>query len=273
MNAACEFRGRSVASGINAKEWTMRRAMTNPAEPAPASICKLVTRDEVAEGTHAFHFDKPPNWNFQAGQFLQLTLLDPGIRDNQGSKRTFSIATAPCEETLMVTTRIRNTGFKQALNALPLGSTVKIEGPGGDLALDGDDARDAVILAGGIGITPFRSIVYAASRDKLPRRIFLFYSNRRPEDAPFLEELETLQAVNPNYMFIPTMTQMAKSRLPWHGEIGVIDKEMLGTYLQDIVTPLYYIAGPPEMVYGMRAMASQAGVAESKIRTEEFEGY
>src|ERR1041385_8585325 len=93
---------------------------------------KLVSRQEVAERTLAFHFEKAPNWTFKAGQALDLTLLDPPETDAEGNTRAFSIASSPHEETLMVATRIRDTAFKRALSALPLGSVVKIEGPSGD---------------------------------------------------------------------------------------------------------------------------------------------
>src|SRR6185312_10053899 len=70
------------------------------------------------------------------------------------------------------------------------------------------------------------------------------YSNRRPEDAPFLEELEALGEENPNYTLIASMTDMGKSHQPWQGETGLINKEMLARYVKDAVSPIYYIAGP-----------------------------
>jgi ferredoxin-NADP reductase len=130
-----------------------------------------------------------------------------------------------------------------------------------------------VFLAGGIGITPFRSILFRAAKEKLPHRIILFYSNRRPEDAPFLEELQALGKENPNYRLIATMTGMGKSHQPWHGETGQINKEMLAKYVKDAVSPIYYIAGPPEMVKGLHTMINEAGVDDDNIRAEEFAGY
>jgi len=130
-----------------------------------------------------------------------------------------------------------------------------------------------VLLAGGIGITPFRSIVFRAAKEKLAHRIFLFYSNRRPEDAPFLEELEALGEENPNYTLIASMTEMGKSHQPWQGETGLINKEMLARYVKDAVSPIYYIAGPPGMVKGLHTMLNEAGVDDDDVRTEEFAGY
>ena len=146
-------------------------------------ICKLKDRKEVAEGTMAFRFEKPSGWTFKAGQYLDMTLLNPSETDSEGNVRSFSIASAPHEETLMVATRMRDTAFKRVLKTMPIGTAVKIEGPSGDLILQNDSTRAAVFLAGGIGITPFRSIVHWAAKEKLPQRVFLFYSNRRPEDA------------------------------------------------------------------------------------------
>ena len=233
----------------------------------------LMSRYEVAERTTAFRFEKPANWTFKAGQFLDMTLLDPAETDAEGNTRTFSIASAPYEETLMVATRMRDTAFKRVLNTMPFGTAVKLESPSGDLTLHNDVKRTAVFLAGGIGITPFRSMVFDAAKEKLPCRIFLFYSNRRPEDAPFLDELQALENENPNYQLVASMTEMVKSHRPWHGECGQIRQAMLSRYLKDAVSPIYYIAGPPEMVKGLHTMIKEAGVDDDSIRAEEFDGY
>ena len=241
--------------------------------PSPITLSKLVSRQEVAEHTTAFRLERPANWKFKAGQALDLTLLNPPETDAEGNTRTFSIASAPHEATLMVATRMRDTAFKRVLKTIPLGTAVKVEGPSGDLTLHNNAKRAAVLLAGGIGITPFRSMVFRAASEKLPHRIFLLYSNRRPEDAPFLDELLTLEKENPNYELIATMTEMAKSQRSWQGETGQIDQAMLSRHLKDAVSPVYYIAGPPEMVSGLHTMLNEAGADDDDIRTEEFSGY
>ena len=243
------------------------------ATASPVTLFNLVSRHEVAERTTAFRFEKPWDWTFRAGQYLDLTLLDPPETDAEGNTRTFSIASGPHEDTLMVATRMRDTAFKRMLKTMPLGSAVKIEGPSGSLTLHNNVTRAAVFLAGGIGITPFRSIVFRAAKEKLPHRIFLFYSNRRPEDAPFLDELQALEKENRNYKLVASMTEMAKSNRSWHGEVGLIDNKMLLRYLKDAVSPIYYVAGPPEMVKGLHAMINKAGVDDDNIRAEEFAGY
>ena len=239
----------------------------------PIFMAKLKSREEVAQGTMAFHFEKPAGWTFKAGQFIDITLLDPAETDAEGNTRGFSIASAPQEETLMVATRMRDTAFKRVLKTMPLGTAAKIEGPFGNQTLHNNAARPAVLLAGGIGITPFRSILFRAAKEKLPHRIFLFYSNRRPEDAPFFEALQALEKENSNYKLIATMTGMEDSHKEWHGESGLINQELLARYLQNAVSPIYYIAGPAGMVKSLHTMLNEAGVDDDDIRTEEFVGY
>lgn len=239
----------------------------------PTFMSKLKDRKEVAERTVAFQFEKPPGWAFKAGQFIDMTLLGPSETDSEGNTRGFSIASGPHEETLMVTTRMRDTAFKRVLKIMPIGTAVKIEGPFGDLTLPNNASRTLVFLAGGIGITPFRSMLVRAAEEKLTHRIFLFYSNRRPEDAPFLEELQALERQNSNYKIIPSMTEMEKSDRLWNGETGLINQEMLARHLKDAKSPIYYIAGPPAMVKGLHQMLNKAGVDDDDIRAEEFAGY
>jgi Na+-transporting NADH:ubiquinone oxidoreductase subunit NqrF len=119
--------------------------------------------------------------------------------------------------------------------------------------------------------------VRRAAHERLPHRIFLFYANRRPEDAPFLDEFRGLARDNPNFTFIPTMTQMNASHLPWKGETGYIDHALLMEYLLRNTPPgkrpVYYIAGPPQMVAGLRTMLNSAAIDDDDIRTEDFTGY
>jgi ferredoxin-NADP reductase len=239
----------------------------------PTFLTKLTNRREVAERTMAFCFDKPATFKFTPGQFLDITLLNPRDTDSEGNARGFSIASAPYEDFIMVATRLRDTAFKRALRTAPLGTEVKIEGPFGNLRLHNDKSRAAVVLTGGIGITPFRSILLHAANEKLQHRIFLFYANRRPEDAAFLEELEQLETKNPHYKLIACMTEMEKSSNPWRGESEMINPQMLAKYLEGVASPIYYIAGPPPMVKAMHTMLENMGMDNDNIRIEEFAGY
>jgi ferredoxin-NADP reductase len=239
----------------------------------PVFMAKLKSRQDVAEGTTAFCFDKPVDWTFVAGQFIDMTLLAPAETDAEGDTRGFSIASAPFEDTIMIVTRMRDTAFKRVLKTMPLGTEVKIEGPFGDLRLHNDTARPAVVLSGGIGITPFRSILLQAAHEKRTQRIFFLDGNRRPEDAPFLADMQALDHENTNFTFIATMSEMEQSQLPWDGERGYIDQQMLSKYLAGVTDAIYYLTGPPGMVRGLRTILAAAGVDHDDIRTEEFTGY
>ena len=234
---------------------------------------KLIRREEVAEGTMAFHFEKPSGFTFKAGQFADVTLVDPPETDAEGNTRSFSIASAPFANELVFTTRMRDTAFKRSLKKVPLATEVKLGSPAGSFTLHKNPTKPAVFLAGGIGITPFLSIVRQAHHDRLPHQLYLFYSNRRPEDAPFLDTLQNLEKTNPNFHLICTMTEMSKSKKEWKGETVPIDKEMLSRHLAILQDPIYYSAGPPAVVAGMRTMLVSAGVDEDDIRTEDFAGY
>lgn len=234
---------------------------------------RLLRRETVAEGTMAFYFSKPPGFRHRAGQSLLMTLIDPPETDSEGNGRTFTIASAPHEPELMIATRMRDTAFKRVLKTAPIGTTVSIDGPSGQMVLHDDAARPAVFLAGGIGITPFLAITRHATHARLPHRLYLFYANRRAEDAAFLAELQKLEQLNPNYRLIAIMGEPEKSAQRWSGETGFIRRELLERHLADITNPLYYFAGPPPMTMAMQKMLQEIGVDEQAMRYEEFYGY
>jgi ferredoxin-NADP reductase len=221
----------------------------------------------------AFHFARPAGFAHAAGQNVLVTLLDPPQTDSQGDGRTFTLASAPHEPELMVATRMRDSAFKRVLKSAAIGTPVRIEGPDGVMVLHEDAARPAVFLARGIGVTPFVSMARHTAKEKLPHRILLLYSNRRPEDAAFLEELERLEQANRNYRLIATMTEAAKSARPWSGETAMIGRELLERSLRDVKAPVYYFAGPPGMTMAMQSMLAAMGVSENDMRCEEFYGY
>jgi ferredoxin-NADP reductase len=227
----------------------------------------------MAEGTMAFHFERPAGFAHQAGQSALFTLLDPPQNDSQGPSRPFTIASAPHEPDLMIATRMRDTAFKRMLKSAAAGTRLRIEGPAGAMVLHEEVSRPAVFLAGGIGITPFLSMARDAAERKLPHRIWLFYSNRRPEDAAFLDELGGLESDNANFRLVATMAEAEKSSRPWHGETGFIRREMLEREVRDLLAPVYYFAGPPGMTMAMQSMLEGAGISGDDMRSEEFYGY
>ena len=234
---------------------------------------KLKSRQEIASGTMAFRFEKPQGFSYTAGQFGDVTLANPPETDAEGNTRTFTLASAPYEGDLMVATRMRDSAFKRVLKSMALGTEVSLNAPDGSLTLHSDARIPAVFLSGGIGVTPVRSIVLQATHDKLPHKIVLFDSNRRPEDSAFLDELADAQKRNPNFTLIGTMTEMEKSSKTWSGETGYVTQAMLLKSVHDLSLPIFYISGPPAMVAAMRKILDDSGVKDDKIRTEEFAGY
>ncbi|MEN3294590.1 MAG: hypothetical protein V7642_3843 [Burkholderiales bacterium] len=234
---------------------------------------RLEGREEIAGNTMAFHFQKPPGFSFKPGQAIDVILMDSPATDGQAARHTFSLVSAPFQDELVVSTRMRNSPFKHALRSLTIGSSAKIEGPFGSLTLHNDRARPAVFMAGGIGITPFMSIVRQAAKDRLSQRLLLLYSNRRPEDAAFLAELQQLEQQNTNFRLIATMTEMSNSGRTWEGETRLIDEDLVKGTIRDLSAPIYYLVGPPGMVEAMRQTLNRIGVDDDDIRSEEFFGY
>ncbi len=233
----------------------------------------LKKRQDIATGTMAFYFDRPPGFTFTAGQFIDLSLPNLSKADPEGHTRALTLASAPSEQQLMVATRLRDTAFKRMLAEMPLGTTIDLEGPFGQFTLSSDDSRPIVLLAGGIGITPFRSMLVEAAHHKLSHRLILIYSNRHPKDAAFLDELRTLQEENEHFTCIGTMTSPNGGTETWEGETGRIDPVMLRKYVKETEAALYYVVGPPAMVDGLRKMLESAGIQKTNIRSEEFMGY
>ena len=236
-------------------------------------IVKIIKKEEIAERTMAFYFEKPDGFEFTAGQYVTVSLINPPETDDEGNYRFFSLITAPYENCLGIATRIRDTAFKRVLKNLPIGSEIKITNSSGSFFLHKDISKPAVFIIGGIGITPVFSIVKNATYEKLPHQLFLFYSNKRPEDAPFLGELQKLEKENPNFKLITTMTEMENSKQAWLGETGFITKEMLQKYIENLNSPIYYMSGPPTMVEAMRELAEKVGASDDHIIFEEFTGY
>ncbi len=220
----------------------------------------------------SFYFEKRAGFDFKAGQCLDLALPASLDLSSAESSRTFSIASAPFEEDLMITTRLRPSDFKRALVEFPLNSDVSIEGPYGSFTIGKPRTRPLALIAGGVGITPFRSILKEAARHSELDGVFLFYANRNPESAAFLRELGGLDGNLGKFMLVAAMTGLNPEGADWPGETGRIDREMLARYI-DLKSATYYVAGPPAMVKATRELLSQSGVEPGDIRFESFKGY
>lgn len=235
---------------------------------------RLLSRQPVAERTVAFRFERPQGFAFRPGQAIDLILARQGLAtDSQDAKHTFSIVSAPFETDLVVATRLRDSAFKRALAAMPPGAMASIDGPFGSLTLHHKKGRAAVLIAGGIGVTPFMSMLRQAAHDHLAQDLRLVYSNRRPEDAPFLDELHALTQANPRFHLVATMTDMPRSAQAWTGRTQRVDGDLIKLVAENLANPVYYLAGPPAMVQAMRKALDAAGADGDDVRSEEFYGY
>ncbi len=261
--------------------------------PTKECVLPLVARQDVADGTMAFWFDTTAtDFSFTAGQYADFTLIDPPQTDAEGNTRSFSLASPPSEKNrIMITTRMRDTAFKNVLKTMPLGTSVRVSAPMGSFTLHQNAERPAVFIVGGIGITPIHSIVLDALERDLPHQLYLFYSNRTPQTTTFLDEFESLAKDHQNFHFIPTITDLSTdlsakgsptagalakvdaSDPAWKYEMGPINEEMMLRHLANKINVIAYIVGPPAMVSAMIPVVERVGIDPDNIRTEEFAGY
>jgi ferredoxin-NADP reductase len=223
---------------------------------------------------------------YKAGQYA---VVDLGTKDDpEGPMRSFTIASSPTEEKfILISTRIRDTPFKKKLAKLDLGTLVKFTAPLGKFVLHEDDnTRPAVFLSGGIGVTPFRSMLKYATDKQLPIKIMMFDSNRNAENILYRQEFDEYVNANRNLKIIFTITGEGKEvSLPsssgtvdddWKGERSFINKAMLTKYLtnNELNSSIFYVCGPPGMLKAMqKLLQDDLRVPKERIKIEEFTGY
>src|SRR5712691_9181051 len=229
-------------------------------------------KSEVAKGTLMVVFDLlGEEVDFRPGQYFWVTLLDPPYDDEKGPRRHITVVTSPNERGVLgLCTRLRDSAFKRSLAELPVGAEVDVEDPKGTFVLPEETDRPYVFIAGGIGITVFRSMLHYIAEEALAHRVTLVYSNRDRESAPFLDELEQLERTNPNFRLVATMTADPS----WDGEKRRVGADLLRDRLDgELGSYTYLVAGPPAMVDGVVEALGGAGVPEGQIRPDRYSGY
>jgi ferredoxin-NADP reductase len=233
---------------------------------------RVTEKREVAKGTLLVLFDLlGQEVEFTPGQYFFVTLLDPPYDDERGARRHFSVVTSPNERgALGFCTRLRDSAFKRSLVELPVGAEAEVEEPKGSFVLPEDTSQTYVFLAGGIGITVFRSMLRYIAEEGLPHRITLIYSNRDQESTPFLDELSELEQTRDTFQLVLTMTEDPS----WSGEARRIGPELLRDHLaDDLGSYAYLVAGPPAMVDGVVKTLHAVGVPEERVSADRFSGY
>ncbi|MBI3443271.1 FAD-dependent oxidoreductase [Candidatus Woesebacteria bacterium] len=215
-------------------------------------------------------FTKPPGFSFKAGQFLRWTFPVDAC-DQRCNTRNFSVASSPTEDFLMCSFRIGVSALKRAIPNFAVGTKVSIIGPLGRFILD-DTNLPIVILAGGVGITPVRSMLKYISDTKSPRLLTLLYSNHTPAEIAFKEDMDRWSSTDLNLNIVHTITRPTESDV-WTGRTGRINEAMVNEYTKDIKTTQFYTCGPPKMVDSIRTMLANMGIPEEHLHSERFTGY
>ncbi len=225
-----------------------------------AMVAKIKERQNIAKDTMLVDLALPQAVEFEPGQYLKLTVPNLLYPDPRGRSRYFCLVNSPSEgKILRIAMRHRGSGFKKTLRDLPVGSEVQVEGFWGDLLLPQDTKQPLVFIAGGIGITPYMSMLQFVQEKKLPYKITLLYANPDEASTAFREELQDLASTNPNFGLVLTEARM--------------DAEFIKSHVPDHESAVYYVVGPGAMVAAIFEALGSLGVAQANIRSELFSGY
>jgi ferredoxin-NADP reductase len=216
----------------------------------------LVENREIAKNTFFLSFDiGGEDFSFTAGQYLKLALdSGPSTRDNC---HEFSIASSPTDKQLAIATRGSDSIFKQSLLNGPLGRQVFISGPFGYFILPIEPSA-VCFIAGGIGITPFRSMMRYLDKKSLGHKISLIYINHNQDTAIFLEELRNFYK---------------RGKINLVERYGPLDKDMIEEKIISLNNNLFFIAGKSGMVLAVRQILINLNIPETNIQIDEFAGY
>jgi ferredoxin-NADP reductase len=231
---------------------------------------RLKSKVEIARGTLMVIFEVPEPFTFKPGQYCFITLKELKNSDERGNRRHFSIINSPSEKGIITfTTRITESGFKKTLKELPIGTDVELGPIAGVFTLPEDTKKPLVFIAGGIGITPFMSMLRYLKETGNPYNITLVYSTRDQTSTAFLREIQQLANSLTNFKLILTMTEDPN----WAGEKRKVDASFIKEYFPNGNEALYMVVGPPPMVEAVQKSLEEAGVLAENIKTERFTGY
>ena len=239
--------------------------MLDQQRPIPMRT-EILDTQQLTPSTHMIRAAKPEEFSFLASQSAAL-MIDKGY----GIQRhAMSIASSPTKDYLEWATRSSDSDFKKTFLALEAGDDIAFMGPKGHFLLEPE--RPSVFLAGGIGITPFRSMLEFMEDEGLENSVRLLYANRSANDIPFKEQLDQLSEKLPGFQieyFLSDPSASAK----WNFRSGRIDEELLREIVIDKTEANYFVAGPAGMVISLTQTLANIGISEDRIRQERFRGY
>jgi len=226
---------------------------------------KLSAKEEIAEKTIEFVFEKPEHFEFKAGQHVNFKLPELYYEDKKGPRRTFTVVSSPRENVLKIATRFTGSGFKKTLLEMPVKSELEFIGPMGEFVLN--EEYPAVFIAGGIGITPFKSMLTDLEKINFNNKIRILYSNKTINRAAYYRYFTEYK--NTSLTFIPIFT----GEKNWPGESRRIDYSLIKEYNKNVSGSMVYLCGPPGMVQQLTEQLQKARISQDKIRSEAFFGY
>jgi ferredoxin-NADP reductase len=234
-----------------------------------ATALRFVRRVHEGENVASFVFDVDQPLGHRAGQAIRLTVPHPEP-DDRGLARTFTLSSAPSEPFAMISTRLSEppSTFKRALRALEPGAVAEARGPYGRFVYAEHDTP-AVFIAGGIGVTPFRSMLVELASQRVAAPVTLLYANRSP-DIPFRSLFDSLARGWPGLQIVYTVTRPTPD---WRGSVGRVGEELIRRHVPDLSRPLFYVAGPAAMVEATARVLAVLGVGPDRIKQESFPGY
>ncbi len=222
---------------------------------------KLIDKKALSKDVETLIFEPNEKITWKPGQYLHYVLDHPNA-DDRKNERWFTVSDAPYENHPSMTTRFaekNGSTFKNALKNLSLGDEIEADGPGGKFVVE-DPSKQYIFIAGGIGITPFRSILLESAHDKQPINVDLMYANR-DDNFIFDDEFQAITAGNPNFRIHKFVSPKK------------IEEDDIKAVADKLDDPQYYISGPKPMVEAYDAMLKGMNIAEEKIHNDDFPGY
>ncbi len=222
---------------------------------------------DEARYIRTYYFTPKEPVQYQAGQFTEL-FLSHDHPDARGQKHWFTLSSSPTESRLSITTKFvsdNSSTFKQSLHNLKVGTILQAAQPMGDFVLPKDPTIPLVFIAGGIGVTPFRSIIKYVVDSNEQRSIHLIYSARTKEELAFHNLFSSAPIA-----YTPVITEPDKT---WAGEKGPLDAEKILKLAGTDPRTLYYISGPEPMVEAFRDGMVKRGIEKRQLVADYFPGY
>lgn len=241
--------------------------------PKKKLLLTLKEKIQLAPSVYDFVFATDTGMKFRAGQYLEWT-HEHDKPDSRGNRRYFTIASAPTEDEIIMGVKFYDppSSYKKSMLAMEPGEKILAGQLAGDFTLPKNPKEKSVFIAGGIGITPFRSMVKYLVDTKQSRDIVLFYSNKNVSEAVYTDIFD--QAVEQiGLKVVYTLTDSAQVPPGWKGKVGMIDAEMIAAEVPDFKQRTFYISGPHSMVTTFEHVLVGMGVHKNKIKTDFFPGF